>query len=144
MKKPRFQYVFLSHGMAESAMAQRLAEALAEQGIHVAEPATRALAADNFAASIATALKAADKMVVLLTPNSIKSPVMDSEISYALKHSRFKNNVVPIITGKLESYPWILRRMKPIQAGSDFSGLVSSVAKRLVGTRRQALAKAVA
>ena len=116
-------------------MAQELAEALSEQGIHVSEPSTRVLQGDNFASSIASALKSADRMVVILTPNSVKSPLLQNEIAYALKRPRFKNNVVPVITGKVESYPWILRQMNPIQFHDNISATASNLAKRFRATK---------
>ncbi|MCI0536688.1 MAG: toll/interleukin-1 receptor domain-containing protein [Verrucomicrobiales bacterium] len=146
MKKSPAKNIFISHGLAESGLAQELAEALSQQGFHVSEPSTRVLLGKNFALSLASALKGADRMVVILSPNSVKSPLLQNEISYALKRPRFKNNVVPVITGKVDSYPWILRQMKPIQFGSDLFVTASSLAKRFRTTkpRTKALIKAVA
>src|SRR5207248_640403 len=130
MKKSGLKTVFISHGLAESGFAQELAEALSHQGFRVSEPSIRVLQGDNFASSLASALKGADRMVVILTPNSVKSPLLQNEIAYALKRPRFKNKVVPIITSKVESYPWILRQMKPIPFSHDLSATASNVAKR--------------
>lgn len=137
VKKSRFKRVFLSHGLAETGLAQELAEALSQQGLLVSEPSTWVLQGDNFASSIASALKSADGMVVILTPASVKSPLLQNEIAYALKRPRFKNNVVPVITGNIQTYPWILRQMKPIHLGRDFSVMASSVAKRLRTTKHR-------
>ena len=131
MKKTGAKNVFLSHGLAETGLAQELAEALSHLGLHVSEPSTRVLQGDNFASAIASALKSASGMVVILTPNSVKSPLLQLEIAYALKRPRFKNKVVPVITGKISSYPWILRQMKPVPFGRDLSAMASDVAKRL-------------
>jgi hypothetical protein len=137
VKKSRLKTIFLSHGLAETGLAQALAEALSQQGLLVSEPSTRMLQGDNFASSIASALKSADGMVVILTPASVKSPLLQNEIAYALKRPRFKNKVVPVITGKIQTYPWILRQMKPIQFGGDFSVTASDVAKRLRATKHR-------
>ena len=146
MKKSVRKNVFLSHGLAEAGLAQELAQALSHEGFHVSEPSTRVLQGGNFAASIASALETADRMVVLLTPNSVKSPLLQNEIAYALKRLRFKDRVVPVITGNIQSYPWILRQMNPIHLGRDFSVMASDVAKRLLTTkpRVKPLAKAAA
>jgi len=86
--------------VAEAGLAQDLAEALAREGIRVAEPSTRALQGNNFALSIASALESADGMVIILSPDSVKSPWLQNEIAYAIKRPRFKNKVIPIIIGK--------------------------------------------
>jgi hypothetical protein len=144
MKKPGSKTVFISHGLAEAGLAQEFAEALTREGLRVAEPSARILAGENFAASLASALKSSDRMVVLLSPDSVKSPLLQNEIAYALKRTRFKNKVVPVITGKIESYPWILRQMKPIELGCNLSATASSLAKRFRASKvpKRALAKA--
>jgi hypothetical protein len=128
MKKS--ERVFISHGLAESSLAQELAEALTQEGVRVTEPATEVLQGDNFAESIASALKGADHMIVLLTPNSVKSPLLQNEIAYALNRPRFKDHVIPVITGKVTSYPWILRQMEPISLHNDIAVTASDLAKR--------------
>ncbi len=131
MKRTSRKNVFLSHGLAENGLAQELAEALSHLGVHVSEPSTRVLEGNNFATSIASALKNSDGMVVIITPNSVKSPMLQNEIAYALKRPRFKHKLVPVIRGNIQSYPWILRQMNPIHLGRDVALMASEVARRL-------------
>ncbi len=66
-------------------------------------------------------------MVVLLTPDAMRSRWVRSEIEYALGEARFRGRLIPVVVGspeKLrdEDVPWILWKLKTIrleQANED-------------------------
>ena len=60
-------------------------------------------------------------MVVLLSPNALRSSAVRREIDYALGEQRYSNRLIPVLPKELneEEIPWILRRLQMIQLGGD-------------------------
>ena len=110
--------IFISHSDADLALAQRVAESLKKEGLDVWEDSV-ILPGDNWADEYAKALRNSDAMVVLLTPHSIKSKKVSSNLGFALGQINFKNRVVPVIAASPEELPreeirWILKKFPMI------------------------------
>jgi hypothetical protein len=112
--------VFISYSHTDEALARNVAEYLQAAGLEVWDDQREILPGDNWADKVAQALRDSDAMVVLLTPNALRSRWIHSEIEYALGEKRFRNRLIPVLVGppeKLsqEDIPWILHHFKTIR-----------------------------
>ena len=119
--------IFISHAHTDEPLARRIAEILEEDGLEVWDATREVLPGDNWAALVSQALQESQGMVVLLTPDAMRSRWVRSEIEYALGEARFRGRLIPVVVGspeKLrdEDVPWILWKLKTIrleQANED-------------------------
>lgn len=112
--------VFLSYTHNDSFLAKKITSALIKNGLDVWNAETEILPGDNWAEKISTALKQSDAMVVLLTPESLESRVVQREIEYALGDKSYNKRLIPVLVGSeesvpAESIPWILQRLQIIR-----------------------------
>lgn len=110
--------VFISYSSPDKEyaleLAQRLRDANFEPWLDV-----DVAAGQNFAQEIGRALDRAKAMVVLLSPDSVKSTHVIREIEYALSEKRFKGRLIPVVTRPTREIPWVLRDLSPIELGAD-------------------------
>lgn len=111
--------VFVSSYYSDGPLVRRVIDALRQSGLDVWNPEREIFPGDNWAGKMATALDESDAMVVLLTPNSLASGMVQHDISYALNRKDFKDRLIPVFVGSRESLPedsvpWILRRLKTL------------------------------
>jgi hypothetical protein len=99
-------YVFLSYAMDDRKWAEALADYLMQEGFEVWDPATNVLPGDNPGTEVEKALENSEAMVVVLSPKSMRSHAVNSEIQYALGSSRFKNRLIPVLIGGKVEAPW--------------------------------------
>jgi hypothetical protein len=110
--------VFISYSGADAALANRIRETLRISGFHVWD-GQQVLPGENWHAQAAEALERSDAMVVLLSPNSLRSPNISHEIGFALGSKQYKGRVVSVLTATpdqfpAEGLPWILTRLPMI------------------------------
>jgi hypothetical protein len=103
--------VFISHAFTDTKLAERVTSTLREAGFHV-WGIDRVLPGDNWAESLYKAIDESDSMLVLLTPNSVHSRHVESEISYALGKRKYKGRLIPVLAAPAESFeageiPWV-------------------------------------
>jgi hypothetical protein len=115
--------VFISHDFKDSKLAQRVADVLKDNGFDVWDE-SQILPGDNWAKTIGNELENSDAMVVLLTPNSVKSPNILNEIGYALGNKEYKGRLIPVIAADSEhpqpfEVPWILKKFPIIHIPSS-------------------------
>ena len=68
----------------------------------------------------ARALRESEAMVVLLTPDALRSSWVRWEIEYALGEQGYRKRLIPVLVGDpkiLEDVPWILRHLQMINLG---------------------------
>jgi len=111
--------VFISHSHTDTPLAKKVASALEESGLDVWNAEREILPGDNWAKKIAEALEESDAMVVLLTPEALRSKSVHREIEYALGEKTFNRRLIPVLVGAPENFqadsiPWILRRLNMI------------------------------
>ena len=97
--------VFISHSHSDSPLAARVSRALRKAGLQVWDPEVHLLPGDNWPAQVGRALEESDAMVVLLTPNSISSPHVRADMSYALGSKSYRNRLIPVAVGGREQLP---------------------------------------
>ena len=112
--------VFMSYAHSDEPLARRVFDILKEAGLEVWDGTREVMPGDNWAAKVSEALQESQAMVVLLTPNAMRSNWVRSEIEYALGEVRFRNRLIPVVMGnpdelKKEDVPWILWTLKTIR-----------------------------
>jgi hypothetical protein len=110
--------VFISHASTDAKLAKRLADVLRQSGLQVWDD-TEILPGENWAAKLAEALQESDAMVVLLTPDSLRSPNVKYEVGYALGQENYKGRLISVIAAPSEqvpkeSIPWVLYKFQMI------------------------------
>ena len=111
--------VFISHAGADKTFVRKLAAGLEEVGFEAWDASREILPGDNWAAKIARALQESEAMVVLLSPDALRSGSVRREIDYALGEQRYSNRLIPVLPKELneEEVPWILRHLGMVQLG---------------------------
>jgi hypothetical protein len=110
--------IFISHSFADQDLANQVAEALKASGFQVWE-GSEVLPGDNWGEKLGQALEDAQAMVVLLTPDSLRSLNVRYEIDYALGKKDYKGRVVPVLAAPPdqlphERIPWVLRKFRTV------------------------------
>lgn len=103
--------VFLSYALDDKEAARDIAKRLSNEGLDVWFDDWQIAPGDNLAKHVGRALDQADAMVVLVTPDSMKSKGVRGEIEYALMTPRFEGTLIPVILKPSDEMPWILDRM---------------------------------
>ena len=113
--------VFISHADADETFARKVVAGLEEAGFEAWDASREILPGDNWAAKIARALQESEAMVVLLSPDALRSGSVRREIDYALGEQRYSNRLISVLPKELneEKVPWILRHLRMIQLGED-------------------------
>ena len=113
--------VFISHAHDErdQAIVRRIAEGLRGQGLEVWYDEWEIWPGENFAEKISQALEESQAMVVVLTPNALRSPWVRREVEYALGSESYSGRLIPVIAGRKEDIPedqipWILKRLQMV------------------------------
>jgi TIR domain-containing protein len=111
--------VFLSYSHADSDLAKHVAHTLRKSGLEVWDD-SQVLPGDNWGEKLAQALEESSAMVILLTPNWVKSPYATHELSFALGNRNYEGRVVPVLAAPpeklpMDQIPWILGRFQMIR-----------------------------
>ncbi len=104
--------VFISYSSEDGEWAQELISRLKRAGLKVWDAASEVAAGDNWSLKIGKALEKSDAMIVLISPDSARSPWVQREIEYALTSERFQDRLIPVVVRPTSKYPWILQRMQ--------------------------------
>ncbi len=101
--------------------------ALLQAGLEVWDAEREILPGDNWAKKIAEGLEESDAMVVLLTPDGVRSQAVRREIDYASGEKSFDKRLIPVLVGSPEKFPedsipWILKRLKYDKSTGTWTG----------------------
>ena len=111
--------VFLSYHHNDARTAAMIRKTLERARFEVWDPIGGLLPGDNLHEALATALRSAQAIVVLLSPEAIDDPSFRHEISYALGESRFDGRLVPVVIRPVPKVPWILGKLQVLDIHSD-------------------------
>ncbi|HEX8923046.1 MAG TPA: toll/interleukin-1 receptor domain-containing protein [Pyrinomonadaceae bacterium] len=111
--------VFISYAHTNEILAKKVTKALESAGLDVWDAEREIMPGDNWAEKIAEGLKESEAMVVLLTPDALRSRVVRREIDYALGKKSFSKRLIPVLVDSPDKYaenniPWILRHLNMI------------------------------
>ena len=118
--------VFLSYALDDKEAAQDIAKRLTDEGLDVWFDDWQITSGENLAKQIGRALDQADAMVVLVTPESMKSKEVRGEINFALTTPRFEGTLIPLVLKPSTEMPWILDRMA-VHAGKNRAAAVRKI-----------------
>ena len=103
--------VFLSYALDDKEAARDFARRLSEEGLDVWFDEWQLQPGDNWSKEVGRALDQSDAMIVLITPEAMKSKGVRGEIEYALMTPRFEGLLIPLVLKPSDEMPWILDRM---------------------------------
>ena len=89
--------VYLSYAYADRELARRVAAFLLDAGFTVWDAEQQIFPGDNWAEKIGQALKESSAMVVLLTPEALKSVYVRREIDYALSQKAYSHRLITVL-----------------------------------------------
>jgi hypothetical protein len=108
--------IFLSYDRSDEEFAMALSEQLEKHGLTVWRGAAEVLPGENLWERIGAALKASKAMIVLLSPDSVRSETQRREIEYVLGDPKFQGRVFPVQIRPTQNIPWILRKFNLLDA----------------------------
>ena len=123
--------VFLSYSEADRDFARQLASQLSKRGCEVWDPSDQVFPGDNGPLKIGEALKESKAMVVLLSPDSMKSEWVRGEIQYALGNRNYEGRLFPVLVRPTADIPWILRKFGILQPNNDPEAISERIATAL-------------
>jgi len=121
MDRPEIQ-VYLSHVASDGPWARELAHQLMAAGIRVVDPFDELFPGDNWSLKIGRALEESEAMIVLISPEAVKSNWLHGEIQYALGEERFEGRLIPVKVKPTDDFPWVLRNMQWVGGNPDEAG----------------------
>ena len=112
--------VFISYAQSDERLAEKIAESLKQAGITIRDYRQEILPGELWSEKASQALRDSDAMVVLLTPEAVRSKQVRSEINYALGRDAFKNRLIPVVVGSPDrlpkkEVPWILWELQVVK-----------------------------
>ena len=123
--------VFMSYAQSDAGLAKELSSYLKAQGFRVFDPAVELFPGDNWHLETGKALEASQAMVVLISPEAVRSPWIQEEIGFALGSKQFAGRLISIEVEPTKDVPWILRRLQWIRIKDDPTNVGHQVAKIL-------------
>lgn len=107
--------VYLSYANSDLAVARKVAAQLEAAGHKVWFAADAIFPGSNWALEAGKALDKADAMVVLVSPQSMKSNGVRREIEYALSAPQYRGRLIPVIVKPTPDIPWILKKFPNVR-----------------------------
>ena len=123
--------VFLSYAHPDGALAEALQSYLEKKGFSVWNPQADLLPGDNIFLRNGEALKNSRAMVVLISPESMRSEWVRGEIQYALGDQKYEGRLFPVQVRPTSSMPWILREFKILDAKRGVNKIGETIADAL-------------
>ena len=123
--------VFLSAAAADRKWAEKLREHLVAAGLEVWNPNHEVLPGEDWSAKISAALRAAEAMVVLVSPQAAESDAVQREIEYAIGAKQYAERLIPVIVRPTSKLPWILERLHAVRLNNDPAQAASEIVKLL-------------
>jgi len=127
--------VFLSYARADKELAKKLGDQLAGKGFDVWDPGREILPGDNWALKLGDALEMSDAVVVILSPDSVQSESVQREIQFALGDPKKQGRLFPVLARRATQVPWILKKLKILDAGRGIGNVTWKIASALRAAR---------
>lgn len=123
--------VFLSYAHEGREYAQELAALLRNHGVTVFDPMSDLAGGENWFLEIGKALSKADSMVVIVSPDALKSSWVRSQWQYAIGSRNYEQRVIPVVLKPTKRIPWILQKLPFMQADKDIAAVAERVLEHL-------------
>lgn len=131
--------VFVSHSHADHAFTLKISADLARHGVPVWFSERNIRGAQQWLDEIGAALDRCDWMVVILTPEAVKSHWVGQEVRFALGDKRYRDRVIPVELRRCEAkkLAWPLVNMQIISGRPYAEALRQLLAIWGIGYRDQ-------
>ncbi len=126
--------IFLSYAAPDREFAKKLASDLGRRGYDVWDPETQLLPGENYGLKLGRALKDSQAMIVLLSPDAVKSASVTREIEYAITNRSYEGRVFPVLIRPTDGIPWILRKLGILNT----DGRTDTVSRRIANALKRA------
>ncbi|MGA2510336.1 MAG: toll/interleukin-1 receptor domain-containing protein [Candidatus Acidiferrales bacterium] len=123
--------VFLSYARSDEAFAKALSSQLSKRGLSVWSANQEVLPGDNPWLRVGEALKKSKAMVVLVSPDSMRSEHVRREIEYALGDPNYEGRVFPVQIRPTDDVPWILQKFRTFDAKQGAADVGHFIAEAL-------------
>jgi hypothetical protein len=110
---------FISHAYRDRQLARELASQLSQTSVDASIGEDEIAPGENWAQRMGQELDSSDVMIVMLTPNSADSDVVQQNLEYALSSRRFLGRVLPVIVGSETRVPWIVNKLESVRISSE-------------------------
>jgi len=123
--------IFLSYAPADEAFAKALSSQLRKKNFSVWDPNEELLPGDNFWRRTGDALEKSNAMVVLVSPDSMRSENVRRELEYAMGAPKYEGRLFPVEVRRTPKVPWILRKLRKFEAGESPAKISQAIASAL-------------
>jgi TIR domain len=123
--------VFLSYAKPERELARELATLLTKAEFDVCDPMQDLGPGDNWPLKIGEALEKSRAMVVLLSPDALKSDLVRHAIEFALGSTNYEHRLIPVVVRPTEDIPWILRKLPLVRLGKSRAEVARHIVDQL-------------
>jgi hypothetical protein len=113
--------VFLSYAPSDRKVAKELAAHLEKAGHNVWFADDALFPGQNIALETGKALDRSEAMVVLLSPEALKSGSVQQEIGFALGAPQFRGRLIPVMVKPTDDIPWILKKFPSVRLGKHIA-----------------------
>lgn len=127
---------FISYSLADKDSAQHLTEELKRRGVQVFSMDNLVSPGEPWASKLQNAIEGSDLFLMLVSPDSERSPWIATETAFALTQAqRGRTRVVPVLLGKKVEPPALLQHLQgieffdPQRSGRQLDDLVESLKK---------------
>ncbi len=129
--------IFLSYVQADREFARKLASRLEAEGFDTWDRARDIFPGDNWALRAGEALEAADAVVVVVSPDSVKSEMVQREIQFALGDPKKDGRVFPVVARPTVNLPWVLKLFRVLDASRGLGEVTKRIVVALPLTKAQ-------
>src|SRR5947209_16075448 len=114
--------VFISHSSKNAVFIDRLKDVLTKHGVKSFVSKAHIRGAQEWHDEIGTALKRCDWFLLVLSPQSVRSPWVKHELIYALQENRYRGHIIPVLYKNCykDALSWTLSAIEWIDFRRDF------------------------
>jgi len=123
--------VFLSYENTDKEFASALSNELERRGVSVWLDKRNLLPGDNWSLEIGKALAKSQAMVVLISPESMRSSQVRQEIEYALGNSNYEHRLFPVEVRPTADVPYILGKFRILKGAQSAARISQTIADAL-------------
>jgi hypothetical protein len=123
--------IFLSYDRSDQTFAKAVSSQLERRGFSVWSPGEEVLPGDNIWLRAGEALKKSRAMVVLVSPDSMRSENVRREIEYDLGDPNYEGRLFPVRVRPTGDIPWILRKLRTFDSDQTAAKISKSIADAL-------------
>lgn len=123
--------IYISYAKPDEQFARNLSSQLAKRGLSVWSAYEEVLPGDNIWLRTGEALENSRAMIVLISPDSMRSEHVRREIEYALGDTNYQGRMFPIQVRPTKNIPWIFEKFRTFDAKQGAARISNSIAETL-------------